>query len=765
MRIWHGKPGEELFNRTLSIGNGLLGATLNASPIKESILLNHAWLWRDLKARGREQPSCAHWLPYIRQLFFEGKTQEAGILAQRVLGSQASAASPFFEPEITQRHYGPDPFVPAGYLEVYCADVLAYGNFRSEIDLASSEASVEYSANGVNFTRKAIASRINDLIGLKFEAGNPHKISLSFSLLRIDDPECELAAGFCSNVIWLKGAFIEGKVFSIAVKIIASGGETAYANGKCVIEKCDAAEAFIAVATDHENENPLEHCLEMLAKAECYDEFRAEASEAHQQLFSRVSFEIGGDDYSDIPTDKRLMNFAAGAEDQQLQNLLVEYGRYLDISYSKQKGVPGNLNGLWSDELYPAWNCDLHHDINSQGMYWSIDPLRISETGDVLFDYLESLIPAGKAAAKKLYGCNGLFIPISTSCWPYAFKLEPGWDEFTGAAAWLSEHFWWRWDFTRDIEFLKERCYPFMREAGLFYIDYLVKDPRVDHRFYGKLQAVPSYSPENCFIGGSRPVSLSITCTFELELIYELFKRLVAAAEILNVDHEFKNKCEYALDNLPPLQIGKYGQLQEWIEDYPENESIVESLGSAEGVGHRHLSPLLGVFPGEMITPRQTPELAQAAYVFARRRIEHLGAKGGWSAWMAAIMARLAKPEEAQERIRVFFNEPRVRSFSPNGGLYNGVVSAQLEMVVQSHEGDINLLPALPKEWKSGKISGIRARGDFSVEMGWRDHVLECAKITSFSGNPLTLSYKGRSVKLPTKKGEAYTFTNELRLC
>lgn len=771
MKLWYSRPGESFFNRTLPIGGGIVGAMLFGNPAGERVALNHAWLWRDLKTKGRENPECAHWLPQIRKLFFEGKMEEAGNLAKNILGTQASSGAPFFEPAITQKIYGPDPFVPVGDLWVEFPSHEEYTGYRAELDLTTSEARVSYTSGGIEYSRRAIASRANDLVMMRLEAGKPGALNCTLRLERIEDAECTLECGSAGNALTMKGTFFEGKTFAAAVSAAAVNGSVRMENGKCTVVGADALELAVAVSTDHESPDPVGRCMEMLKPAsQGYDKLREEAVREYAELFSRVTFEIGGEDRSGLPTDERLARFAAGEEDCGIQNILLQAGRYMDIAYSKKGGVPGNLHGIWSEQLYPSWNCDLHHDINSQGMYWSIDPLNIPETGDVLFDYLESLIPEARIAARKLYGCRGIYIPLSTSCWPKCLKLEPGWDEFTGAAIWFCEHYWWRWDFYRDMDFLRDRAYPFLKEVGLFYLDYLVPDPRRDHRFFGKLQAVPSYSPENAFIGGNRPVSLSITCTFELELLYELFARLVKASETLGVDEDLRAEYRRVLENLPPLQIGKYGQLQEWLEDYPENDGDVGSgtYNSSEGVGHRHLSPMLGVYPGELITPRRTPELAEAAYVFSRRRIERGAARGGWAGWSAVILARLGRAEEAQERIRLYFADQKKLyispGISPGGGLYNGIVSSEVEMVLQSHEQDIHLLPALPGEWKSGRASGLMARGGFEVGLEWRDGALRQARITSRLGEPCIVTCAGKSLAFSTEKGGVYNIGADMKI-
>lgn len=767
MKLWYDQPGEAMFDKTLPLGSGILGAMIFPGVREERIALNHAWLWRRYKTVGMKNPECAHWLKHIRKLFFEGRMEEAGELANRTLGSQARSRMPFYSAgaDPTAGVYGPDPFVPAGDLTIRFAGDDRGDFFRSALELSTAEATVEVGNGAKQIKQQAFVSRPRDVLLVRFASQTAMDGTLSFS--RVPDPDCVLEdRSEGDQALCTLGTLAEGRTFAMRAHVTAEEGTVTLSNGVCHFQGVRTLTLAVAVATDHEGPDPVAVCKKLLADidSDSFAALRREAIDAHSTLFDRVQFEICAPERIDLPTDQRLARFSAGEEDPELQTLMLQMHRYLVIAYSKVGGVPGNLRGIWSDEVVPNWCCDIHNDINAQGNYFSVDPLAVPETADVLFDFLESLLPAAREAARKIYGCRGIFIPLTSSCWPECFKVEPGWDEMVSVAAWYSQHYWWRWEYERDEKFLRERCYPFLREAALFYLDYLVPDPRKGHPNYGKLQAVPSYSPENAFIGGNKPVSLSISSSFELELIQQLFESALEAAKILGEPEAVQAEYQYVLDNLAPLPVDREGTLQEWSEDYPQNANNGRP-NDDPGYGHRHLSPVVGVFPGDVISPAKTPALAQAAYQTIKRRIRYGGCKGGWGAWSAAILTRLGHPEEAQERIRVYTGDDRrggTRVLAPNGGLFSCVASAELEMVLQSHDGCIRLLPALPKGWENGRASGLRARGGFEVSLRWQEGRLSAVEILSRRGGVCTVAVGETRRTFDTREGQRYTLNGQL---
>lgn len=756
MVIWYDRPAEEFWVRTLHLGNGILGASVFGGAEKEKIVLNHTKLWRHCKTLGRVNPDCTAQLKRVRKLMFEGKLEEANNMAYRALGTQFT-----LHPE--HHYFGPDPFVPAGELHVEFPGHTEPEGYRSQLDLSTALGTTSYTTGGVCYTREAFTSFDSLLFAWRVRADKPGAINCTLRLTRVPDDQCELHAAAAGDEIALTGTFFEGRKFAIVTRLNVHGGKReASVSGECpevAVSGADCVEAYTFIATDMEDADPLAYARGQLDAA--YGCTYVEMFKAHTRkfcsLFGRVRFELKGPDYSSLPTDKRMERFAAGEDDPALQAVYYQYGRYILLCSSINGGLPSNLNGIWNDLLKPSYMSDYHHDLNSQASYWPAETGNLTETTEALFDYVDSLVPAARDAARKLYGCRGIFIPLTTGCYPEeCLKLEHGWDEWTGAAAWLGQHYWQHWDFTRDVGFLRGRCYPFLKEAALFYMDYLVPDPRKDHRFYGMLQAVPSYSPENAFEGtGKAPVSLSITCTMDIELITEVFTHLLEASALLGLDKDMRHEWKRVLGNLPPIQIGSYGQIQEWLEDYNEDYLTM----SSEGIGHRHASHLYGLFPGDSITRTKTPVLAKAAEVSVMTRVLHKANRlQTFGPLYAALFARLGRAGSAYENLRLFEQNmyPKNNNFSE--GLRAGSSEAMLELVVQSQDGAIDLLPALPAQWSGGHVAGIVARGGFVVDVSWEAGSMTGASIRSRLGGRCVVRCQGNTAEIDTQARGEYRF-------
>ena len=736
--LWYDEPAAG-WNEALPVGNGRLGAMVFGGVPEERIQLNDDTLW-DGYPRDRINPKASEALPQVRQLLFEGKIPEAEALAgetlmgvpERILSYQSLG-----DLSITVPHE-------------------AVSDYRYWLDLDTGIVVTEYEADGVQYRREVFASAPQDVIVIRMEASEPGRIDAQLTLSRQQDAAVH---DYGENGIQLVGQIDRphhetgepmGLKFTAKLKADAVGGSVSTEDGVLRIADADQVTLYLSAATNYRHDDP--HAVSEATLAEALDStywfIRKRHLEDHRRLFRRVDIELGDSPHPNRPTDARLQAVQAGGHDPDLVENYFQLGRYFLIGCSRPGTMPANLQGLWNQEMNAPWNSDYHTNINLQMNYWPAEVTNLSELHRPLFDLMESLVPSGSKTAQEMYGARGWVVHHLTDAWGFTVPADGIWGIWPVGAAWLAQHPYEHYLFTGDREFLRETGYPLMRGAALFMLDFLVEGPE------GYLVTNPSHSPENAFITpeGDR-VTFTYGCTMDLQIAHDLFTNTIEAAQILETDEELRAQLQAALDRLHPMQIAEDdGRLQEWIHDYEEAEP-----------GHRHMSHLYGLHPGHSITMNDTPELAEAARKALAHRLEHGGGHTGWSrAWIINFWARFHEAEHAHDNLHALL----AKSTLPNlfdthppfqiDGNFGGTAGIA-EMLLQSHQGTVHLLPALPEMWQAGHVTGLRARGGYFVDIHWQDGQLSDYRIEATQPGTLALQIDGEITEHEMQPGDVLT--------
>ncbi|MFT7034106.1 MAG: alpha-L-fucosidase 2 [Cyclobacteriaceae bacterium] len=747
--LWYNQPAKSWMTEALPIGNGYLGAMFFGGIEEERIQFNEESLWSGGKGEwdeynGGNRDGAHKYLSEVRRLLDEGKFDEAHKLANKELSGIIKASTKEGWVGFGSYQSFADVFVKTKHE----AEVKEY---RRELNISEAVGTVSYKAGEVNYERAYFASYPKRVLVFRYSNDAPTGTDYQ---IRHESLHKNIEISFKDSQLIIDGRLENNNMGFESRMLVDTDGDIVFDYGELTIKSAKYVSLYLSAATDYVNDYPdytgrdykaLNEKLITDVKSIGYEEIKAEHIKDYSSLYSRMSFQLGDIKNDLIPTNDRLIAYANGQADQSLEALYFQYGRYLMISSSRPGTLPANLQGKWNNSNNPPWASDYHANINIQMIYWPVEVTNLSECHEPLMEYIDKLRRPGRKTATEVFNTRGWVVNTMNNTFGFT---APGWSFpwgfFPGGAAWYGRHVWDHYVFTGDKGFLENKGYPIMKEAALFWMDYLTEDKE------GFLVSSPSYSPEH---GG-----ISTGAYMDIQIAWDIFNNCIKACEVLGSDDEFKQELVEAKSKLLPLRIGKWGQLQEWKEDVddPENK-------------HRHVSHLYALYPASQVNVEDTPELSEAAKVSLKGR----GDDGtGWSiAWKINFWSRLLDGNHAYKLLRraMQLTSDDGVNMMDGGGLYSNLFSTHppfqldgnmgatagiAEMLLQSHTDAIHVLPALPDNWPKGEITGLKARGGFEIDIEWSDGKLTNVIVKSKLGGAVKLKYDKRIVEMNMAAGE-----------